>query len=416
MSYFRRRILVFGAVLITIILGQLTEAQDYQVLHYFTGGPDGGEPTTALTLAGDGSFFGTTHTGSEQFGTVFGTVFYLSDSGSGWNLTTLVSFSPFNYNPFGGPGVNPGTSIVIGPDGLPYGTAGGGFYGCGVVYKLVREGGQWFENVLYQFGGAYGGRQDGCGPGAFFFDSAGNIYGITGGGGDSRCECGTVYELRPVDGGWQESILYDFQGGNDVNSPTGLSRDSSGNLYGTSWLGGQYGFGTVFELSPSGSGWTERILYSFQDGSDGAWPYSGVVWDGASGNLYGGTIRAGQNEAGTVFELAPSGDGWNFSVIYQLGRYYGGVPAAPTLDAGGNLYGVTAGGGRWLHGTVFRLARSGGGWTYSELHDFDQIHGDGPQASLIFDSSGNLYGTAAGGGMNQCYGGSGCGVVFKIVP
>jgi uncharacterized repeat protein (TIGR03803 family) len=171
--------------------------------------------------------------------------------------------------------------------------------------------------VLYRFlGGTDGAQPQG---GDLLFDQAGNIYGTTQGGGSENN--GTVYELTPSGGGWTESILYRFTGGNDGGGPlSGLISDGAGNLYGTTVGGGAYGWGTVYELTPSSSGWLIYVLYSFTGGSDGEAAIGGVIFD-ASGNLYGTTNGGGAggcpNGCGTLFELSPSiYGGWTYSLLY----------------------------------------------------------------------------------------------------
>src|SRR5581483_3699775 len=142
----------------------------------------------------------------------------------------------------------------------------------------------------------------------------------------------------------------------------------AGNLYGTATAGGTYGKGVVFELSPSGGGWTEHVLYTFQGGNDGGQPVAGLIFDNA-GNLYGATASWGSGGGGTVFKLSPTGGAWTYSVLTSLTGGDGPV-ASLTLDRSGNLYGTTFMDDPAGYGSVFRLAPSGSGWTYTDLHDF----------------------------------------------
>jgi uncharacterized repeat protein (TIGR03803 family) len=224
-----------------------------------------------------------------------------------------------------------------------------------------------------------------------------------------------VFKLTRTGGSWTESVLYAFTGGADGANPwAGVTLDRLGNLYGTTSAGGgSSNSGTVYELSPSGSGWTEKILHSFQRPVDGAVPYAGVILD-RSGNLYGATQYGAPNNGGTAFELSPSGGSWNFSTLYSFTGTGGGLAKGPTanllLDSAGSLYGATAGDGAQSFGTVFKLTHGGGGWTYTSLHDFTSgSDGELPRSNLVFDGSGNLYGTAYGGV-------DGKGVVFEITP
>jgi uncharacterized repeat protein (TIGR03803 family) len=195
--------------------------------------------------------------------------------------------------------------------------------------------------------------------------------------------------------------------------------DHEGNLYGTTYFGGSTNAGTVFQLMPSGSGWIENTLYSFQGNSDGRFPYSGLIID-QSGNLYGTTTDAGSGGGGTVFELSPSAGGWTYSVLYSLTGSLGGScgPAyALVMDAAGNLYNTTECDGANGKGNAFELTKTGSNWTYNSLHDFTGgSDGAFPLSSVALDPSGNLYGTTYYGGNLNCYAPYGCGVIWQITP
>jgi uncharacterized repeat protein (TIGR03803 family) len=220
-----------------------------------------------------------------------------------------------------------------------------------------------------------------------------------------------------------EQVLYSFTDGTDGAYPEApLVFDGNGNLYGATPIGGAYGYGTVFELSPANGGWIETTLHSF-NGTDGYGP-SGLVFDG-SGNLYGTTQDGGSGTAcsgrcGTVFELSPAGGGaWTYTILYNFkGGNDGFYPfAGVILDAQGNLYGTTSAGGAADRGTAFEL--TSGTWTKTILHSFhvNTKDGSGPQAALVFDGNGNLYGTTGRGGAGGvCRGGGGCGTVFRLAP
>jgi uncharacterized repeat protein (TIGR03803 family) len=302
------------------------------------------------------------------------------------------------------------------------------------------------EQVLYSFG--YQGGPDGDNPiGNLVFDSAGNLYGVTLYGGSGSCQpaCGTVYELSPNgSGGWTEAILYSFQGGNDGIGPNaGLLFDSAGNLYGTTAGGGTgspsncvayEGCGTVFELSPNGSGsWTETVLYSFQGGSADGYGPGGLVFDN-SGNLYGTTLFGGASSncsgvgCGTVYELSPGPEGWFEKILYNFQGKADGFYPAPglTFDTSANLYGSAGRGGGTdgaCCGTVFQLSAGGSGWTEVTLYSFQGESGNPPDAEypnggLVFDPSGNLWGTTVAGLDWTCssLGLYGCGTAFKLSP
>ncbi len=307
-------------------------------------------------------------------------------------------------------GSYPQAGLTSDAAGNLYGTTfQGGTAGVGTVFELTPAGGgTWTEKVLYSFGGA-----DGNGPfGGVIFDAAGNLYGTTIGGGTYLA--GTAFELSPAGGGtWTEKVLWSFGNGTDGTSPAaGLIFDAAGNLYGTTQTGGTNGAGMVFELTPAGGGsWTEKVLYSFGNGTDGEQPAAGLIFD-AAGNLYGTTAFGGTSSKGTVFELTPAGGGnWTEKVLLRFNVTGGANPQAGLIfDAAGNLYGTTFGGGAYNLGTLFELTPAGGGtWTEQVLHSFGNgTDGSGPWAGLTFDAAGNLYGTTRYGGS---YGG---GTVFRF--
>jgi uncharacterized repeat protein (TIGR03803 family) len=261
---------------------------------------------------------------------------------------------------------------------------------------------------------------------ALIFDAGGNLYGTTSSGGTYGV--GNVFKLVPnSNGGWTEQVLHQFAAGTDGANPVaGLTFDSAGNLYGTTFAGGSgtcanfgvaIGCGTVFKLSPKpAGGWTETILYRFTGSADGASPAAGLIFD-AAGNLYGTTEWGGTSGFGTVFKLAPTaGAGWTESVLYSFtGGSDGLFPVASLIfDAAGNLYGTTLnGGGGCQGGTAFKLMpNADGSWTENILYEFCQAGSDafGPAAPLILDSAGNLYGTTMGGGSQ------GSGTAFELAP
>src|SRR5271155_4573388 len=220
-------------------------------------------------------------------------------------------------------------------------------YGCGLVYELSPSASGYTENVLYTFAGG----ADGATPVAgLVFDTVGNLYGTTSAGG-TRGGAGTVFELSPSTSGWTKTILYSFTGGNDGSYPESLAFDSAGNLYGAARQGGVRNVGVIFELSPSTTGWIEKTLHVFSGGEDGAYPNVGLVVD-AAGNLYGTAANGGNTTAsicqrysgcGVVFELSPSSSGfWKETVLQKFnGGAGGGGPSGLTIDARGNIY-VTA--------------------------------------------------------------------------
>jgi uncharacterized repeat protein (TIGR03803 family) len=392
-------------VVLTMIATQPAQAQTYTVLHYFTGGGDGSAPVSGLTMAGPGNFYGTAaYGGYEESGTIFN----LRQVGSGWILTPLYTFHNLD-------GSQPEAAPTIGPDGNLYGTTfrGGSsacVLGCGIVYKLTPPANfcrstscPWTETVLHYFystDGAY------PGYGKLIFDRSGNLYGTTGSGGANGL--GTVFELTPSNGSWTETVLYSFSSDADGYLPySGVIFDSTGNLYGTTQNGGPNGNGTVYELSPTGSGWTKSILLSFGGGNQGGGPRGGVIMD-AQGNLYGSTASLGPQGGGTAYQLSPSNGQWNYTLLAGLPAAAEGPWDSPTLDAAGNVYLTSY--QALGNGAVVEVTPSDGGWQLNTLHAFSGSDGAWPTGSVILDASGNIYGTASIGGNDNN------GVIFEITP
>ena len=386
--------------MILFVISTWAAAQE-QVLHSFTNnGTDGIVPDGGVIFDGVGNLYGTTFSGGAHSD---GTVYELTPAGGGgWTEKVLHSFDQNGTD-----GSFPAASLIFDTAGNLYGTtAGGGTYTKGTVFELTPAGGgTWTEKVLYSFGNG----TDGFSPySGLVFDAAGNLYGTAYYGGTySR---GTVFELTPQAGGtWTEQVLHSFGNGTDASAPfAGLAFDTAGNLYGTTEVGGAHTAGTVYELTPAGGGaWTEKVVYSFvNNGTDGTVPKSGVIFDGA-GNLYGTTNQGGTYTLGTLFELTPAGGGtWTEQVLHNFGNGTDGAVPYSTLifDTAGNLYGTTYQGGSYGGGTVFRFNAQG----EVLLQSFSGTDGANPIAALIFDGAGNLYGTTiAGGASNE-------GAVFEI--
>jgi uncharacterized repeat protein (TIGR03803 family) len=284
-------------------------------------------------------------------------------------------------------------------------------------------------SVLHVFSG----NKDGAYPDSnLTADAAGNFYGTTQIGGVFGA--GTVFELSPAaDGKWSFTLLYAFTGGTDGGNPLGnLVFDAAGNAYSTVSSGGANGFGAVFELTPPahpnrGKAWTEKVLYSFQAGSDGALPFGNVVFD-AAGNIFGTTSIGGHSHVGcyagcgTVYELSPNGDGtWKETVLHRLLDAFGDGAeprAGLVMDAAGNLYGTTYEGGNnevcngLGCGSVFELSppASGKRWSFKTLVDFNAIDGALVRGGVTLDASGVIYGTTIYGGAFNA------GTIFSITP
>ena len=278
------------------------------------------------------------------------------------------------------------------------------------------------ETVLHNFTGSP--------DGAYLQSSAllrrgGSVYGVAEFGGTYNH--GAVFQLTASNGTWDETILYNFTGGQDGSYPIGaLIADTAGNLYGETNAGGSQNAGVVFELSNSGGSWEQKVLHNFGSGFDGANPQGPLVFD-SRGNLFGTTVLGGGLNGGTVFEMTPVNGAWSETVLHSFGATndgylpYGGL----TLDAAGNVYGTTQAGGAnpclgLGCGIVFELVAATG-WTENILHQFgggsDGIY---PNSTPIFDRVGNLYGsTVFGGGLGQCSAGidtTTCGTVYKLSP
>jgi len=299
-------------------------------------------------------------------------------------------------------GRQPFAGVIRDEVGNLYGTTWHGGYrecrsGCGTVFKLAPDG---TETLLHRFN-----VNDGAMPGSggVIADATGTLYGTTTGGGVYGQ--GTVFKLAP-DG--TETVVHSFHGVDGSNPAQDLILDPAGNLYGVTNVGGAGGHGTVFKLTSDG---TLSVLHAFAGPpGDGSEPYGGVIAD-AAGNLYGTTPYGGADDSGTVFRLAPDGTEtvlYSFSSLIQ-GCLQGCHPVGGlTLDAAGNLYGTAERGGTGRYGMVFKLAPDG---TLSVLHYFS-ANPDGayPDAGLVFDRQGNLYGTTSYGGAY------GFGTIFKVKP
>jgi uncharacterized repeat protein (TIGR03803 family) len=409
-------------VLVSNGVGQIQQ----NVLQTFTG-DNGANPYGNLILDTAGNIYGTTEMGGTAG---LGEVFKLSPGNDGWTLALLHSFGGYPD------GNSPEAGLVMDSGGNLYGTTVlGGTEDVGIVFELSPSPqGEWTETILHNFSPL---KQDGVNPEAgLIFDSSGRLYGTTSGGGSLNCPpdagCGTVFELTPDSGQWKETILHRFAGGTDGYEPVAaLIFDGQGNLFGTTKYGGSSGCatdysagcGTVFELTPSQNGtWTENILQAF-NGDDGTAPTSGVVFD-SSGKLYGtaafgGLIQCNGNTVGcgTVFRLSPKeSGGWSAVVLYKFGGGRdGGYPNGVTFDKFGQLLGTTFIGGVntescELCGTVFALTESNGKLVERVLYDFEGGHDGGafPATGLTLDGAGRAYGTTVSGGP------IGAGVVFEL--
>jgi len=325
------------------------------ILHSFACGPgDGSKPREGLVLDRFGNLYGVTSTGG-AFG--HGIVFKLTPSSSGWSETVMHDFAG------GNDGDSPSSSLVLDRSDNLYGVTffGGSAncigHGCGTVFEMEQTTSGWSESLLYTFDGA-----DGKQPRSLVFDNSGNLYGVILNGGEFGG--GTIFKLSHAMSGWEEAVLYSFTGRADGTHPWGgLVFDSAGNLYGTT-AGKIFGScsaptcGTVFELQPQAGIWKLKTLYTFQ-GADGATPLGGLISD-AAGNLFGTTLNGGAFSVGSVFELSPSATGWTETLLHSfpyssLADDDGKHPASGlAIDQTGKLFG-TAEDGPYGDGSVFAI-------------------------------------------------------------
>ncbi len=370
------------------------QAQSYSVLYSFTGtNGDGSNPGGGVVTDAAGNLYGTTLLGGSSGA---GTVFKLTPCGS---ESVLHSFSGVSFASPGDGGQPVGT-LVRDSAGNLYGVASIlGPSSEGDVFQLDPTG---TITILHGFLSTPG---DGFFPNAgLLMDSAGNLYGTTEIGGNGF---GTVFKVNTSG---TEQVLYSFTGsGGDGSRPiSDLVMDTGGNLYGTTSEGGLAcaasltgTCGTVFKVNPAG---VETVLYAFTGvNGDGASPEAGLVMDSA-GNLYGTTFAGGSSGAGVVFKLSPTG---TMSILHSFtGSPDGRNPLAGlVMDAAGNLFGTTFGGGTQDFGSVFKIDTAG---NETILHSFSNPDGTFPTAKLLLDGAGNLYGTTGSGGDFSD------GVVFKL--
>jgi uncharacterized repeat protein (TIGR03803 family) len=369
-------------------------AFEFKVLHSFTGGKDGGQPSAGLVSDAAGNLYGTTEFGGDlscNAPSGCGTVFRVDKAG---HETVLHSFK------LGTDGAVPAGDLLLASDGTLYGTTayGGGSSncknGCGTVFKVGKTG---KEAVLYKFAGT-----DGSLPnGSLAQDKDGNLYGTTMyGGGNDGTGVGVAFKLDKLG---KETTLHAFGGTGDIGDPTGeVVLDAQGNLYGTAW--GPGGTGGVWKINTARK---ETVLYLFTGGTDGGNPMGGVVL-GINGDLYGTASEGGAYNSGVLFQLNKAGVE---TVLYSFGAWPddGTSPqAAPVLDNAGNLYGTTELGGYASAGIVYKIDKAG---KETVPHNFEEENDGGKlYGRVIRDSSGNLYGVTA------AYGKYGYGVVFKISP
>jgi uncharacterized repeat protein (TIGR03803 family) len=381
----------------------------YKVLHAFTGGKDGGGLWGSLLVDNQGNIYGTTVAGGPKGkgGTVFKLTRQANDT---WAEAILYNFCSKPECKDGG---GSSAGLIFDREGNLYGTTmdGGGPYTTGTVFEMKPGSNGWIFSTIHRFG-----RNDPAnGPyGGVVVDQLGNLYGVGG----------WAFELTLIHDHWKETLIHAFScqhsGGCVVLDHPIL--DTTGNLYGTTERGGTRAAGTVYQLRHTSDGWKESVLHDFPSfHNDGQVPGVGALVSDDSRNLYGTTDQGGSNTCvdvgcGTVFKLTPGSNGdWKETILYNFaGNAKGSGPGGGVVrDGAGNLYGTTVYGGTTSCdcGVVYKLApNSKGKWKYTVLHRFTGYDGAQPDANLILDSKGNLYGTTATGGA------SGAGVAFELIP
>jgi uncharacterized repeat protein (TIGR03803 family) len=392
------------ATLLFVIALSLTTAMGATTDVIFSFDEDEGEyPDSDLETDSAGNIYGTTVLGGDFGG---GTVFQLSPTPNGWVHTVLYSFTG------GADGGEPYKGVTLDRQGNLYGTAvtgGSGSCegGCGVVYKLSNTGGTWTQTVIHAFTGG----NDGSGAGArVTVDGLGNVYGMTPTGGAHGL--GTIYKIAS-NGTFK--VLHAFTGGADgATGSAGRMIWRGGRLYGAATVGGSHGSGVVFELNPSGDGERDlKPIYAFRGQPDGSFPYGALLFD-RSGNIYGTTYYGGANGLGAVYKLSPRAVGeWDEEVIYSFQEEPDGYSPISNLvfDTSGNLYGTTSEGGLG-RGTIFKLSPvAKGSWVETVVHAFAGPP-DGAFAynGMVVDKFGNFYGATVYGGEDD----DGC--VYQFTP
>ncbi|MGA2021066.1 MAG: choice-of-anchor tandem repeat GloVer-containing protein [Candidatus Sulfotelmatobacter sp.] len=420
---------LFACVALFAIAGvSLATAQTETVIHSFqsSSGTDGSSPFGGVVADGTGALYGTAQSGGKYRQ---GAVYKLSPpttQGGVWKQNILYSFQGVEYED----GSSPMGNLVLSKSGKIYGTtASGGQYGDGAVFELsppTQAGKPWTETIIYSFMSSDGSVEPYYGLTA---GTGGRLYGTTFSGG--RDNAGFVFALSPpsqLGTPWTEATLYNFRDFNGSNSggASGVILDASGNIYGTTFYGG-----VAYQLVPPSGGkgaWTENILYTFS-GEPGP---TGLVF-GSAGSLYGATLEGGQFGAGTVYQLSPpttQGGAWTEQVLYSFGGVSGDSLNPITsllLDSAGALYGASENGpdscGEGLYyycGTVFKVSppsTQGGSWTEQVLHSFTGGTDGAYIQTPVLVLGTTVYGTTLEGGTGFCEnenGPAGCGTVFQI--
>ncbi len=404
-----------GSIVPARVLSPATQRDAPQVLWTFTGGSDGADPLGGVISDAAGNLYGGASAGAfEDRG---GTVVKLTPSGpAGYAEQTLVTFEGSN-------GLSPSGVLAMDAAGQLFGTTvWGGRYGYGTAFRVTTKG-RIHERVLWSFGGS---SSDGAVPDAgLAIGARGALYGVTEYGG--RLGYGTIFKLDPVGREYRESIIWSFGEGFDGRYPDDrLTLGPRGVIYGTASGGGNArgahcprGCGILFTLTPTKSGYSEKVLRNFRGApNDGSGPSGSLGFD-SRGDIYGTTYFGGDTTCasgygcGAVYELARSAAAYTESVLWNFGKGsdgdypFGNVLIGPR----GTLYGTTQQGGTHLAGILYALAPSRHGYKEKILWDFNYgPYGYDPEGSVIMDSGHKIYGTAYAGGS------TGDGTVFRFAP
>jgi uncharacterized repeat protein (TIGR03803 family) len=403
-------------ILIAGFVSPAAEASTLATIYAFKGGGDGSDPTGGLVLLANGSILGTTTAGGQAgLGTIFQLTPPAKGSGS-WTKTTVYEFS-------GGDGQLPQGGLVLASSGEIFGTTlKGGSYGAGTLYRLnpPTNKSAWTETTLWNFGSG----ADAANPGStLVLGPNGQVYGSAYAGGSYGA--GAIFAISQDGPGGPvtEAVLWSFTGGADGAYPAALTGDSSGRLYGVATEGGTYGLGTIFSISPSGGPSPLDVLWSFAGEADGGYPTSLVP---SGSDSFAGTVVVGsdRNSNGAVYSLAIKNGiasvapVWNFA-----GSQDGSIPTSIVVHNNGQIFGVTAQGGdpSCLSGHVslpcgvaFTLVPHGSrtrGWTETVMWDFSPPSAPSEPSGALLQWAPTAYlgESAAGGPGNQ-------GTVFSLSP
>lgn len=403
------------------------------VLYSFGATGNGAGPGFGVIADASGALYGTTiFGGTKKAGA--GTVFKLTPHGSEYSESLLYSFgggldgeAPSGGLAMDARGAFYGVTLVGGNGGCIAGA-------CGVVFKLTprKSGSGYVESTLYRFANSGDANQP---VGTPVLDKSGNVYGATQFGGVAND--GAVFRLVPdsnTPSGYAERVIYSLPGGAGGYLPqSGLAIDKRGTLYGETQYGGNLsacsgGCGVIFELKPSGSSYVAKVIHAFGARPDGQQPMAAVTVDNTTGRVFG-TTEYGGTFYGTAFELTPSGSGYTEKILHDFSRRGTQLDTSPLLLAPhGDLYGAVnqsgGGCGNTGCGSVFKLVKSGSHYSYKLLLNFhNALNGAEPEStSLIIGADGALYATTRSGGTETGCGDGGpggalgCGVAFKLVP